>query len=148
MPRSTSADLGDELVFLNDVGQEALAIDIANLKADLAGREYTDVFMSAALPTGLAEHDDEYYSTRDEFVTAHADATREEYQAIIDSDFLIQLDDPLLRPVRLPARGAPRAGGVRRFRGRAARRPIRESGLPVLTVRARGHTTKIDSYVS
>src|ERR1700722_18121969 len=57
------------------VGQEALAIDIANLKAALAGRDYTDVFMSAALPTGLAEHDDEYYSSRDEFVAALADAT-------------------------------------------------------------------------
>ena len=130
------------------VGQEALAIDIANLRAALAGKAYTEVFMSAALPTALAQHDNEYYSSREEFVTALAEATREEYQAIIDAGFLIQLDGPLLRPVRLPARGAPDAGGVRRFRGRAARRPIRESALPVLTVRARGHTTKIDSYVS
>jgi len=76
------------------VGQQALAIDLANLRAALAGKECTEVFMSAALPTGLAEHDNEYYSSRDEFVTALADATREEYQAIIDAGFLIQLDDP------------------------------------------------------
>jgi len=76
------------------VGQQALAIDLANLRAALAGKEYTEVFMSAALPTGLAEHDNEYYSSRDDFVTALADATREEYQAIIDAGFLIQLDDP------------------------------------------------------
>jgi 5-methyltetrahydropteroyltriglutamate--homocysteine methyltransferase len=76
------------------VGQEALAIDIANLRAALAGKEYTEVFMSAALPTGLAEHDNEYYSSRDEFIGALADATREEYRAIIDAGFLIQLDDP------------------------------------------------------
>ena len=50
--------------------------------------------MSAALPTGLAEHGNEYYSSHDDFVTALADATREEYQAIIDAGFLIQLDDP------------------------------------------------------
>jgi 5-methyltetrahydropteroyltriglutamate--homocysteine methyltransferase len=76
------------------VGQEALAIDIANLRAALAGQEYTEVFLSAALPTGLAEHDNEYYSSRDEFIGALADATREEYRAIIDAGFLIQLDDP------------------------------------------------------
>jgi 5-methyltetrahydropteroyltriglutamate--homocysteine methyltransferase len=76
------------------VGQEALAIDLANLRAALAGKDYTDVFMSAALPTGLAEHGNEYYASRDEFVTALADATREEYRAIIDAGFLIQLDDP------------------------------------------------------
>ena len=50
--------------------------------------------MSAALPTGLAQHENEYYSSREEFVTALADATHEEYQAIIDAGFLIQLDDP------------------------------------------------------
>jgi 5-methyltetrahydropteroyltriglutamate--homocysteine methyltransferase len=76
------------------VGQEALAIDIANLRAALAGRDYTEVFMSAALPTALAQHDNEYYSSRTEFLTALADAVREEYQAIIDAGFLIQLDDP------------------------------------------------------
>jgi 5-methyltetrahydropteroyltriglutamate--homocysteine methyltransferase len=76
------------------VGQEALAADIANLRAALAGKDYTEVFMSAALPTGLAEHGNEYYSSREDFVTALADATREEYRAIIDAGFLIQLDDP------------------------------------------------------
>jgi 5-methyltetrahydropteroyltriglutamate--homocysteine methyltransferase len=76
------------------VGQEALAIDIANLRAALAGKEYTEAFMSAALPTGLAEHGNEYYSSREEFLTALSDATREEYRAIIDAGFLIQLDDP------------------------------------------------------
>jgi len=76
------------------VGQEALATDIANLRAALEGKDYTEVFMSAALPTGLAEHGNEYYSSREDFVTALADATREEYQAIIDAGFLIQLDDP------------------------------------------------------
>jgi 5-methyltetrahydropteroyltriglutamate--homocysteine methyltransferase len=76
------------------VGQEALAIDIANLRAALDGKDYTEVFVSAALPTALAQHDNEYYSSREEFVTALADAVREEYQAIIGAGFLIQLDDP------------------------------------------------------
>ena len=76
------------------IGQEALAIDLANLRAALAGKEYTEVFMSAALPTGLADYKNEYYSSREEYVTALADACHEEYQAIIDAGFLIQLDDP------------------------------------------------------
>ena len=76
------------------IGQEALATDIANLRAALQGKDYTEAFMSAALPTGLAEHDNEYYHSREEFLTALADATHEEYRAIIDAGFLIQLDDP------------------------------------------------------
>jgi 5-methyltetrahydropteroyltriglutamate--homocysteine methyltransferase len=76
------------------VGQEALATDIANLRAALDGKDYAAAFMSAALPTALAQHDNEYYATREEFVTALADATREEYRAIIEAGFLIQLDDP------------------------------------------------------
>jgi 5-methyltetrahydropteroyltriglutamate--homocysteine methyltransferase len=76
------------------IGQDAVATDIANLKAALVGQQYTEVFMSAAMPTGLAEQRNEYYPTRDEFLTALADAVHEEYQTIIDAGFLIQLDDP------------------------------------------------------
>jgi 5-methyltetrahydropteroyltriglutamate--homocysteine methyltransferase len=75
-------------------GQDAVAADIANLKSALAGRQYTEVFMSAAMPTGLAEQQNEYYSSREEFLTALADAVHQEYRAIIDAGFLIQLDDP------------------------------------------------------
>jgi 5-methyltetrahydropteroyltriglutamate--homocysteine methyltransferase len=75
-------------------GQEAVATDIANLKAALAGQQYTEVFMSAAMPTGLAQQQNEYYTSHDDFLTALADAVHEEYRAIIDAGFLIQLDDP------------------------------------------------------
>ncbi len=75
-------------------GQEAVATDIANLKAALAGQQYTEVFMSAAMPTGLAQQQNEHYTSHDDFLTALADAVREEYRAIIDAGFLIQLDDP------------------------------------------------------
>ncbi len=59
------------------IGQEALAIDLANLRAALAGKDYAEVFMSAALPTGLADYKNEYYSSREEYVTALADAGHE-----------------------------------------------------------------------
>jgi 5-methyltetrahydropteroyltriglutamate--homocysteine methyltransferase len=76
------------------IGQDALARDIANLKAALAGKQYTEAYMSAALPTGLADYANEYYSSREEYITALSDACHEEYRAIIDAGFLIQLDDP------------------------------------------------------
>jgi 5-methyltetrahydropteroyltriglutamate--homocysteine methyltransferase len=76
------------------IGQEAVATDIANLKAALADHQCTEVFMSAAMPTGLAEQRNEYYSSRDDFLAALADAVHEEYRTIIEAGFIIQLDDP------------------------------------------------------
>jgi len=76
------------------IGHEALAIDIANLRAALEGREHEDVFMSAAMPTALAGYDNEFYPSHDEFLAALSDAIREEYEAILDAGFVIQLDDP------------------------------------------------------
>ena len=76
------------------IGQDAVQTDIDNLKAALDGLHYEEVFMSAALPTGLVNQENEYYERREEFLSALADAVHEEYQAIIDAGFLIQLDDP------------------------------------------------------
>jgi 5-methyltetrahydropteroyltriglutamate--homocysteine methyltransferase len=76
------------------IGHDALATDMANLRSALAGQDYVEAFMSAALPTNLAEQRDEYYSSREDFLIALADAVHEEYRAIIDAGFLIQLDDP------------------------------------------------------
>jgi 5-methyltetrahydropteroyltriglutamate--homocysteine methyltransferase len=39
------------------IGQQAVQADIANLKAALEGQRYEEAFMSAALPTGLANQD-------------------------------------------------------------------------------------------
>jgi 5-methyltetrahydropteroyltriglutamate--homocysteine methyltransferase len=76
------------------VGQQAVATDIENLKAALEGCRYEEAFMSAALPSELANQENEYYATREEFLVALADAVHEEYRAIIEAGFLIQLDDP------------------------------------------------------
>ena len=76
------------------IGHKALAADIANLRAALAGLDYAEAFMSAALPTSLAEQQNEFYGSHEEFATALADAAHEEYRAIIDAGFIIQLDDP------------------------------------------------------
>ncbi|HWO72259.1 MAG TPA: cobalamin-independent methionine synthase II family protein [Dehalococcoidia bacterium] len=76
------------------IGHEALRADIENLKAGLEGQTYEEAFMSAANPANLANQQNEYYNTREEFLTALCDAMHEEYKAIIEAGFIIQMDDP------------------------------------------------------
>jgi 5-methyltetrahydropteroyltriglutamate--homocysteine methyltransferase len=76
-------------------GHEALARDIDNLKAALAPVRYEDAFMPAVSPAQLAGwNKNEFYKTDEEFGLALADALREEYRAIVDAGFLLQIDDP------------------------------------------------------
>lgn len=73
---------------------ESVLRDIENLREATAGQDVTDVFMPVVAPAsievGLAN---EYYSSRDDLMRALADAIREEYKAIIDAGFLLQVDD-------------------------------------------------------
>jgi 5-methyltetrahydropteroyltriglutamate--homocysteine methyltransferase len=80
---------------LRYVGQADLAADIANLKAALAGVSVGEAFLSANTP-GTIEHwlANEFYKSDEEFVFAIADVMHEEYQAIVDAGFLLQIDDP------------------------------------------------------
>ncbi|MDH4147467.1 MAG: cobalamin-independent methionine synthase II family protein [Acidimicrobiia bacterium] len=73
-------------------GQEALATDIANLKAAVEGKQVTEVFMPATTPGTYGRN--EYYSDRTEYLHAVADAMREEYLGIIEAGFILQIDDP------------------------------------------------------
>jgi 5-methyltetrahydropteroyltriglutamate--homocysteine methyltransferase len=53
--------------------------------------------MPAVSPTNLANwNTNEYYKTDEEFRVALADALHEEYQAIVDAGFVLQIDDPQL----------------------------------------------------
>jgi 5-methyltetrahydropteroyltriglutamate--homocysteine methyltransferase len=76
------------------IGHEAIQTDIDNLKAGLEGQKYEEAFVSSANPANLANQRNEYYKSHEEFLTALADAVHEEYKAIIDAGFIIQLDDP------------------------------------------------------
>jgi 5-methyltetrahydropteroyltriglutamate--homocysteine methyltransferase len=76
------------------IGQTALQTDLANFKAALQGQTYVEAFVSSANPANLANQRNEYYKSEEELLTALADAMHEEYQAIIDAGFLIQMDDP------------------------------------------------------
>jgi 5-methyltetrahydropteroyltriglutamate--homocysteine methyltransferase len=75
-------------------GQEAVQRDIENLKAALQGFEPSDVFMPAVAPSGVGKN--EYYGSDKEYMHAVAEALSNEYRAIVDAGFLLQIDDPFL----------------------------------------------------
>jgi 5-methyltetrahydropteroyltriglutamate--homocysteine methyltransferase len=80
---------------LRYIGQADLAKDLDNFKAALAGVSVAGAFLPANTP-GTIEHWmlNEYYPSDEAFVFAIADAMHEEYQAIVDAGFLLQIDDP------------------------------------------------------
>src|SRR5262245_10204996 len=78
-------------------GQEAVRADIDNLKAATRGLSYEDIFMPAIASSYVAAtFANEYYRTHEEYEQAVSDALREEYKAIVDAGFILQLDDPRL----------------------------------------------------
>jgi 5-methyltetrahydropteroyltriglutamate--homocysteine methyltransferase len=80
---------------LRYTGQADLAADLANFKAALDGVSVAEAFLPANSP-GTIEHwlANEYYKSDEEFVFAIADVMHEEYQAIVDAGFVLQIDDP------------------------------------------------------
>ena len=75
-------------------GQDILQRDIHNLKAALDGVTSADVFLPAVAPSGVGKN--EYYGTEEEYFFAVAEAMHDEYRAIVDAGFLLQIDDPFL----------------------------------------------------
>jgi 5-methyltetrahydropteroyltriglutamate--homocysteine methyltransferase len=76
-------------------GPEWIQRDIARFKAALAGSVCDDAFVPALSPgqVWLNFHNEYYRSDRD-FIFAAADALANEYRAIVQAGFLVQLDDP------------------------------------------------------
>jgi 5-methyltetrahydropteroyltriglutamate--homocysteine methyltransferase len=75
-------------------GQEAVASDIANLKAGLSAAGLGEGFVAALSPGSASRITNEYYATEEEYIYACADALREEYKAITDAGLILQIDDP------------------------------------------------------
>ena len=73
---------------------EAVQRDIANLKDALRDNPALEAFMPVVAPASIEVGlGNEYYSTHDELMRALADAMRQEYKAIIDAGFILQVDD-------------------------------------------------------
>lgn len=81
---------------LQYIGQASVKRDIANLKAAIDGQGLgVDPYLPAIAP-GTVEHWlwNEHYPDSESFLMAIADALHEEYKAITDAGFILQIDDP------------------------------------------------------
>ena len=69
--------------------------DIANLKSATADAGASDVFMNAASPGVISVfQDNQHYRSDDAYLQALADVMKEEYEAIVDAGFILQIDCP------------------------------------------------------
>ena len=79
------------------VGHARVQADIDNLRAALAGTGIEEAFIPAISPSNVeGRQPNRYYRTDEEYLFAIAEAMREEYRAIVDAGFLLQIDDPRL----------------------------------------------------
>jgi 5-methyltetrahydropteroyltriglutamate--homocysteine methyltransferase len=76
------------------IGQRHIARDLAALRAAVGDSGRDDVFVCAVAPSGVGEN--EFYRSEDDYLDACADALHEEYQAIVDAGFTLQIDEPFL----------------------------------------------------
>jgi 5-methyltetrahydropteroyltriglutamate--homocysteine methyltransferase len=77
------------------MGHQHVRVDIENLKAALRGIAVEEAFIPAISPTAVEGwQKNRYYRSDEEYLYAIAEAMREEYRAIVDAGFLVQIDDP------------------------------------------------------
>lgn len=85
-------------------GHDVIARDLANLELAIqklatqnTGRPDREVFFTSVAPASFAYNGvNEYYKTEEEYVYAIAEALREEYLAVHDAGFILQVDDAVL----------------------------------------------------
>ncbi|MFL2787594.1 MAG: cobalamin-independent methionine synthase II family protein [Paracoccaceae bacterium] len=76
-------------------GQGELQKDISNLKAAMSAHGRTRGFMNAASPGVVSLFlQNDFYKTREEYLSALADAMKTEYETIVESGLDLQLDCP------------------------------------------------------
>lgn len=79
---------------LTYTGHDAVASDVANLRAGLTAAGATDGFVTAIAPGSAARLTNDHYATDRDYLFAWADVLREEYVAILDAGLTLQVDDP------------------------------------------------------
>ena len=78
-------------------GQEAIARDIADLKAGMDAAGVAEGFLPVVAPSSAVPiRVDEHYDSDEDFIFALADALNEEYRAIVDAGLSLQVDDAYL----------------------------------------------------
>jgi 5-methyltetrahydropteroyltriglutamate--homocysteine methyltransferase len=110
MPPSMNRDLVNEAVSrapaertvltgpISYKGQALVQRDIQNFKAAMGGLSFEEAFIPAATPSRQDADPGQVYSSEQAYRYALADAMHDEYKAIVDAGFVVQLD------LGLPAR--------------------------------------------
>jgi 5-methyltetrahydropteroyltriglutamate--homocysteine methyltransferase len=96
-------------------GYEALQRDIVNFRAALDAAGLQDGFMNSVAPGSCARFGNEYYESDQDLMHACGEAMREEYAAIIDAGFVLQLDDPAIAENWDQINPAPSVEDYKRF---------------------------------
>jgi 5-methyltetrahydropteroyltriglutamate--homocysteine methyltransferase len=78
------------------VGHAAIKRDIDNLAAAVGATRVEEAFVTAVSPATLQILPNAYYKSAEDYTIALAEAIREEYKAIVDAGFILQIDDPAL----------------------------------------------------
>ena len=78
-------------------GRAQLDRDLANLRAAVDAHGAAEAFVPAISPVDVAGNQtNEHYPSDDDLLYAVADAMNEEYRAIVEAGFVLQIDDPHL----------------------------------------------------
>jgi 5-methyltetrahydropteroyltriglutamate--homocysteine methyltransferase len=77
-------------------GHAAIKRDIDNLAAAVRALHAEEAFMTAVSPATLQILPNAYYKSAEDYTFALAEAIGEEYRAIVDAGFILQIDDPAL----------------------------------------------------
>ncbi len=76
-------------------GHEILKRDLGNFRAALDGVSVEDAFVAAIAPGNFGRGENVYYPSDEAFHIAVAEAMKEEFKAITDAGFLLQIDAPV-----------------------------------------------------
>lgn len=78
-------------------GQAALEGELADLRAAVGASGAGEAFVPSISPANVEDWNfNRHYDSDEEYLYAIADAMRDEYEAILDAGFFLQVDDPLL----------------------------------------------------
>jgi len=73
-------------------GQAELRRDLGNFKAALAPHDFADAFVPSATPSRSDAFSEDVYPSKEAYLYALAEAMHEEYKAIVDAGYMVQLD--------------------------------------------------------
>jgi 5-methyltetrahydropteroyltriglutamate--homocysteine methyltransferase len=80
-------------------GPEPIQREIDNFKAALQNVQVVEALLPSVGPDnmGYQPGQNEYYSSQEDYLRACATAVREEYKAILDAGFVLQIDTPVMK---------------------------------------------------